>query len=278
VAGGPPLASGGRPPRGDSEAGVLAAASILAAAATLQFLAIPVLAATWLTPGDALRAGAYGLLLVIVFQRALETKRHLARAATLRVVEAERERIARDLHDGLAQDLAFIAAHGQRLSSELGPDHPLSVAARRALAATRGTIVDLSASGAESTGEALRQVADELAKRFAVQVDVHVAEDPSGVDLRSSEREEVVRIAREAIVNAVRHGRARHITVSLDCRGETLRLRVSDDGVGIPDAIPAVPSASGGHGLPTMQARAESLGGQLTVRRNPLGGTELEVA
>jgi signal transduction histidine kinase len=260
---------------GDREAGMLAAATILATFATLQYLAIPVLSASWVTPGDALRALAYALLVVIVFQRALETKRHVARDVTLMAVEAERERIARDLHDGLAQDLAFIATHGQRLSSELGPDHPLSIAASRALAVARGAITDLSASGAPNTGAALRQVADELAARFSVRVDVEIAEDPSGADLQRSEREEVVRIAREAIANAVRHGRAHHITVSLDCRGESLRLRVSDDGIGMPEALP---SSSSGHGLPTMQARAESLGGHLTVRRSALGGTELEVA
>jgi signal transduction histidine kinase len=260
---------------GDREAGMLAAASIIVTAATLQYLAIPVLAASWVTPGDGLRAVAYALLVVTVFQRALQTKRHLARQATIMAVDAERERIARDLHDGLAQDLAFIAAHGQRLSSELGPDHPLSVAAKRALATTRGAIVDLSATDAPTAGAALKQVADELAERFSVRVDVEIAEAQSGADLEPAEREEVVRIAREAIVNAVKHGRAHHITVSLDCRGQTLRLRVSDDGIGMPEALP---SSSSGHGLPTMQARAESLGGQLTVRRSALGGTELEVA
>jgi signal transduction histidine kinase len=234
-----------------------------------------VLAVSWVTPGDALRAAAYGLLLVIVFRRALETKRELARSATSQAVEAERERIARDLHDGLAQDLAFIATHGQRLTSELGPDHPLSVAARRALAATRGTILDLSASGAPTTAHALREVAGELAARFSVRVDVQVASHPDAADLEPSEREEVVRIVREAIANAVRHGHAHHISVALDCRGATLRLRVSDDGCGMPEAQPA---ATRGHGLSTMQARAESLGGQLTVRRSALGGTELEVA
>ncbi|MGZ6652150.1 MAG: histidine kinase, partial [Solirubrobacteraceae bacterium] len=86
---------------------------------------------------------------------------------------AERQRIARDLHDGLAQDLATIALRTQRLQNGSDrPDDVLMLAARRALAISRGTIVDLSASDAPTTEAALRQVADELAARFTVLVDV----------------------------------------------------------------------------------------------------------
>lgn len=266
-----------RASRGDREANLLAVASILLAGGLLQYLAFPVLAANTVTADDGLRAVAYALLLTVAFRRSARSKHQTAQAAANAAVGAERERIARDLHDGLAQDLAFIAMHGQRLTSELGTDHPISVAARRALATTRGAIVDLSASNAATAGAALRQVAKELGARFDVQVNVKIAADPEDVDaggLRASEREEVVRIAREAIVNAVRHGRARRIDVDLDCRGAKLLLRVSDDGCGISEALP---SSTSGFGLPTMQARAESLGGHLTARRGALGGTELEV-
>ena len=267
--------------RGDTEAGLLAVASTLLAAATLHYLLSPVLAANWVTPDDGLRAAAYALLLAVALRRCSQTRHQIEQAAAHAAVDAERERIARDLHDGLAQDLAFIAIHGQRLASELGPDHPLSIAAKRALATTRGAIVDLSASSAPTTGAALREVANELAARFDVSVNVQVAADAHDSDaagLHASEREEVVRIAREAIVNAVRHGGARQIEVSLDCRGAKLLLRVSDDGCGIEEPAARPASASGGgFGLPTMQARAESLGGHMTARRGALGGTELEV-
>ena len=268
-----------RAARGEVEAGLLAAASTLLAAATLQYLASPVLAPSWVTPADALRAAAYALLLTVAFRRCSQTRNQIEQAAAHAAVDAERERIARDLHDGLAQDLAFIATHGQRLTSELGPDHPLSIAAKRALATTRGAIVDLSASSAPTAGAALRQVANELGARFDVRVNVKVAADPHDFDaagLHATEREEVVRIAREAIVNAVRHGGAHEIEVSLDCRGSKLLLRVSDDGCGIEEPAERSTSSSG-FGLPTMQARAESLGGHMTARRSALGGTELEV-
>ena len=265
-----------RAARGERDARRLAGAAILLAAAT-PYLAFPLLGANWATAGDALRGGACALLLSIAVRRCLESKRRAADSAARAAVSAERERLARDLHDGLAQDLAFIVNHGQRLSSELGPDHPVSIAARRALAAARGAIVDLSATDAPTAGAALRQVADEIGTRFEVRVDVRIAADAGNADaagLRASEREEVVRIAREAIVNAIRHGNARRIDVTLDCRGGALLLRVSDDGCGIPDGAPG---SGKGFGVPTMHARAKSLGGQLTARRGAHGGTELEL-
>jgi signal transduction histidine kinase len=259
--------------RDDGDAGLLAGACFLLAAASLGYLALANAPAAWVTPGDGLRLAAYGLLLAIAVRQQRDTSDHAARAA----IDAERQRLARDLHDGLAQDLAVIAAHAQRLNAEMGPDHPLTVAARRALAASRGAIVDLSASGAPTTAAALRRVGDELAERFGVEVKVKVEADDSSLGqdaLDRSDREHVVRIAREAIVNAIQHGGAGRIEIVFDCRGGDLLLRVSDDGRGI--VQPARPATSG-FGLPTMRARAQALGGHLIARQREAGGTELEV-
>ena len=75
------------------------------------------MAPDWVTAREGLRLAAYGLLLAATVSRFAQTRRAIA-AATLAI---ERERIARDLHDGLAQDLAFIALEGQRLSSSSDP-------------------------------------------------------------------------------------------------------------------------------------------------------------
>lgn len=256
---------------GDRNAGLLAGASFLLAAAMLQYLALPTVAAGWVTPAAGLRLGAYALLLAVALRQDAKLRREVAWAA----ISAERERIARDLHDGLAQDLVVIAAHAPWLVSEFGPEHPLMIAARRALAASRGAIVDLSASAAPTTGAALRHVADELEARFDVQVNVRIKLDNAHgtEDLEPAEREEVVRIAREAIVNAVRHGGAHCVDVELDYSGPDL-LRVSDNGCGIAEMALR---STGGFGLPTMRARAEAIGGRLIARRRANGGTELEV-
>jgi signal transduction histidine kinase len=257
-----------------ARAGLLAGASFLLAAARFQYLAIPTVAADWVTVRELLRLAAYALLLAAAAREYVYVRRADGQAA----LTVERLRIARDLHDGLAQDLAVIAVHGHRLESELGSEHPLTVAARRALAASRGTILDLSASKAPNTEAALREVAAELEARFSVEITVQTEVDESRerLDLGPKAREQVVRIAREAIVNAVWHGAARHVEIMLDGRGARWVLRVSDDGCGIGELTP--PSNKGGFGLPTMRARAEDLGGQLIARRRIAGGTELEVS
>jgi signal transduction histidine kinase len=258
---------------------LFAGASFLLGGAALQYMVLPIEPGRWITPRELLCLAGYAAFLLAAGREVQVLAREDAAAA----VAAERERIARDLHDGLAQDLAFIVAHGQRLGVGLGPDHPLSIAAHRALAASRGVIRDLAASDAPSTELALQVVADELATRYAVAIDVGIDEGSAkraAEDLRPAEREQVVRIAREAIVNAVRHGGASRIDVRLQRRGAELKLCVSDDGAGISDeAINRVAAlgANGGFGLPTMRARADAIGGRLTARRRLRGGTDLEV-
>jgi signal transduction histidine kinase len=256
--------------REDHIAGLLAAVVIALAGVRLHYLALPVVGFGWVTPGDGLRAGAYALLLFALLTRWAYERRDSQRAA----ISAERQRIAHDLHDGLAQDLAYIAMHGQRFASELGPEHPLALAAERALAAARGTIVDLSASAATSTEDALERVASELETRFNVAVEVQVGPGPA--ELEGADREHVVRIVREAIVNAIRHGGAHRIRVVLDPDPTVMRLTVSDDGRGFDEAAP-VPEPGHGFGLAAMQTRAASLGGRLVARPGATGGTELEL-
>lgn len=249
---------------------LLAGAAFLLAGAVLQYLAMPVLATDWVTPRDGLRLAAYLLLVAGAFSRYMRTRDDQTRAA----ISFERERIARDLHDGLAQDLACIATQSQRLGVRLGPDHPLLIATRHALAASRGAITDLGASAAPSTEAALRLIADELEHRYSLQVRVRIEPENalSGErDLEPPSREHVIRIAREAIVNAAVHGMARRVDVVLQRREGDLLLRVSDDGRGIAD------SRQHGFGLRTMHARAASLGGRLTAHRRADGGTELEL-
>jgi signal transduction histidine kinase len=255
---------------GDRAAGMLAAAAMCIAGAQLGKLGLGVAPPDWVTPSDALRVAGYGLLLATAVGMYRRSVDQVARDA----VSAERLRIARDLHDGLAQDLAFIAAHSERLAREFGADHPLAIAASRALAASRGQIVDLEASTASSTEAALRTVAAELSARHNVNVKVMV-DDAVSTERGERERTELVRIAREAIANAVRHGGARNVTVRLGSRRDDLLLRVSDDGCGFAGA--GKDTAGSGLGMRTMRARAKSVGGRLVTRSGKSGGAEVEV-
>jgi len=254
----------------DRHAGLVVSASFLLAGASLA-LALPLAPTAWVTPVELFRVVAYACLLAAGLQQYMRTRDRVSHEA----VCAERIRIAHDLHDGLAQDLAFIVAYADRSQSKLGEGHPLVIAARRALAASRGTIVDLEASQAPSVAAALREVAAELEARFEVKITVRVgaADDP---EPSPTDRRELVRIAREAIVNAVSHGGAQNVAVTLGARHGDLLLSIRDDGFG-----PGDPASLGtvgiGLGMRTMRARAWALGGQLTARPIDDGGTEIAV-
>ncbi len=247
---------------------LLAGAAVLMTAARLYFLALPWLSPQWITSREGLRLLALALVVAAAARQELDVRARMVRAAAI----AERLRVTRDLHDGLAQDLAFIAAHGERMAAELGDEHPLTIAARRALALSRGAISDLSDLRSETVRDALEAIAHELRDRFQMAIAVHADvqdEPPSG------SREHILRIAREAIANAGRHGHAKNVLVSLGQTSEGLALRVRDDGRGIRDAAPA--AAREGFGISSMRERAAALGGRLTVRQRSGGGTEVEV-
>ncbi len=251
-----------------TEAGMttlLAAGMILFAAARLNFLPLPTPEIGWVTASEGLRLAGCALILAAAVRHEAAIRRAIAGATAAE----ERRRIARDLHDGLAQDLAFIAAHGDRIAREAGEDHPLAIAARRALAVSRGAIADLSASDAPSLRAALRQIADELEVRFGVSVDVAV----DVAELSREAREDLIRIVREAIVNAAK-GHARNIAVSMARNGDVFVLRVRDDGAGIGSGEV---TSRAGFGLRSMRDRAASLGGGLIARPALGGGTEVEV-
>ena len=251
----------------DRVAALLAVAMMLLAFVSLSRLVTLSLSPGRLGPGEGIRVIAFALLLVAAATSERRVRARLGRSAAL----AERRRVARDLHDGLAQDLAFIAAHGPRIAQEMGDEHPVVIAARRALEISRQTISELSDPAGATARESLEAVAHELRDRFdvAIAVDAHLESD-----LPPHAREHVTRIAREAIANAARHGGARNVIVSLRSRPSGVALRVVDDGCGIGAYNEAAPE---GFGLSSMRERAASLGGHMSVRPARRGGTELEV-
>ena len=254
--------------RNRREGPALAAGSLLLAVAGLSRLRIPLADPGWLTPAAPLLIVAYAAFLRaarIAFTRTRERARR-------DVAAAERLRIANDLHDGLAQDLSFIVAFAERLASEHGDEHPVVVAARRALQVSRGVMVDLAATGAPSTEAALREIAAELEARF--QLEVHVEADAARPEPMPAQRRQIVRIAREAIANAARHGDARRIEVSLPADEPETLLRIRDDGRGMDRS--AAPSGTG-LGLGVMRARAAALGGRLVADSRAEGGTEVVI-
>lgn len=193
-----------RPWRAGRGTEFLAGASLLLAAAGIQFLTAPNVLADWVTPRDGVRVAASVLLLGGACLRYTKVRRHDAHAA----VCSERERIARDLHDGLAQDLACITTEAQRRDCQLGPEHPLMLATRDALAELRRMIADLTASTTPTSEAAVGLIEHELGNRFVVQV-------------------------------AALGGDARHVDVASLRRAGTLVVPVADDTPRVPELPPA---------------------------------------
>jgi signal transduction histidine kinase len=193
----------------------------------------------------------------------------------------ERNRLARDIHDNLAQGFGAILMQlqaAQRNGADLPPhvadkiDTAVDLArthlveARRSVGALRPNV-----SNAEAIATSLKRVAD-LAQR-TTSVPIHVAVDELPRIGDAVERE-IVGIAQEALANAVRHARAQRITVRASAvRSIGVRLSVADDGRGF-----ARDRNSTGFGMTSMQERAERIGASLTIVTAPRSGTEVVLA
>lgn len=255
---------------GDELAGWLATAAVLAATARVHYILYPSLYTDVVYSGDLLRFGFYVLVLVGVARELVSYWRELARAQ----VTQERRRLARDLHDGLSQELAYINTHAGYLARRSPDDERLRAiasASRRALDEARRALSALTLSGDEPLDEALAQSAEEIAARNGARVQLDLQ---AGVDVQPPVREALLRITREAVANAVRHGGSGMVSVRLRA-DEDLRLTISDEGEGFdPEAERARAS---GFGLTSMTERAETLGGELRIRSAPGAGTHIEV-
>jgi signal transduction histidine kinase len=246
----------------------LGAGSVVAAAARLNYFAFPSLYSEWVYTGDAFRLVWHVLLFV---GAAREIRIYQRAYAESRVLE-ERRRIARDLHDGLAQELAFIAsktrdqlAHGAS-RAQLAQ---VASSAQRGLDESRRAIATLSGRTDEPFEQALTQAVEEVAERIGVRVEIDAEPAP---EIRRDEQEQLLRIVREAVTNAGRHAQASLIRVQFT-NGGPLRLLVEDDGLGFdPDDI-GVP----GFGLVGMRERAAAIGGRFEVDSSPHSGTRIEV-
>ena len=183
----------------------------------------------------------------------------------------ERRRIARDMHDGLMQELAFISMQGRELAKQDPRVNDIATAADKALADARGVILTLTDPLDEPLSAAVARVATSLAYRSGTSLDLELDEQ---AETGARAREGLLRIVSEAISNATRHGHAENIHVALSMNGG-LRLAISDDGCGFENCPGQGPS--GGFGLTSMEERAKGLGGELRLNSQPGEGTEIEV-
>ena len=206
-------------------------------------------------------------------QRRLEERR--------KAILEERNRLARDIHDNLAQGFAAILMQLQAAQREACALPPAVAAkletavdlARTHLTEARRSVGTLrpNVGDGEDVATALKRIADLAQRTTSVPIDVSLDELPRFGD--GVERE-IVGIAQEALTNAVRHSRARRITIKASSvRSIGFRLSVADDGRGIARERPA-----SGFGMTSMQERAERIGASLTIVTAPRSGTEVVLA
>ncbi|TVR17208.1 MAG: hypothetical protein EA387_16870 [Nitriliruptor sp.] len=196
----------------------------------------------------------------------------------LRAADAARRRIASELHDGVAQSLAHLKLELGLLGrgEQADPEElvRLSRVADNALTDLRDTIAGLRAPAASDLGMLLaRHVEDlrsERGPRISLTVEDRVLLDPERAD-------EALRVAQEALSNALRHAGATWIELRLSAQAGVVTLQITDDGVGVDGSRPSA-HAGGGVGLNSMRERAERLGGQLRFGVSASGGLEVALS
>jgi signal transduction histidine kinase len=254
---------------GDPFYGWLAVTAALWSLARVNFAFTPSREVLQVTVGDWLRLAAYAVAVVAAASEFTSYWRRLAQTAVLE----ERRRIARDLHDGLAQELAFITTQTRSLVGDSdGVAAVVARASERALDESRRAIAALTRPVDEPLDVALAQQAEEIGGRLGIRVLLDL--EPVG-RVAADTKEALLRIAREAMTNAGRHGRPSKIVVSLS-NHDGVTLRVADDGRGFRVDDPRS-FAGGRYGIAGMRERAEALGGKVRVDSRPYGGTKVEV-
>lgn len=195
----------------------------------------------------------------------------------------ERERIAGEIHDGIAQNLSFIHlrldAIAEGAADADATTSALLLALQTVLGATisevRSYITQLhhQAAPPQSLGDQVREDVGKLGRELLLVIELALG-DQADLLVPATTATEVRRIVGEALRNAARHGHASHATVALRRENGSYVLQIDDNGSGFD---PAVAPADGREhfGLQVMRARAERLGGQLQIRSAPGDGTRV---
>jgi signal transduction histidine kinase/ligand-binding sensor domain-containing protein len=208
-------------------------------------------------------------------------------ARTVRLLEArlaERERIARELHDTLLQGIQGLIWRFQSATNRIPSDQPARELmeqsldrADQLLAESRDRVKDLRSVASEvpDLTRALAAEGEQLAQLRPVQF--RASMQGTRRDLHPIVREEVFLICREALGNAFQHSGAKQIEVEVTYDDAALHVRIRDDGQGIDTTILEAGGKSGHFGLIGMRERAKKLGGEIEIWSKPDAGTEVDL-
>ncbi len=204
------------------------------------------------------------------------SRRVAAERQVLAISEQEKTRMGRDLHDGLSQNLMGASWRAEALRNQLRKVDPAAAAradeiaqiVRNCMAEARSLARGLCPVTMEQNGliAALQEFAAEIAGRSQVACSLDCDEHLNIADLDVATH--VYRIAQEAVANAIKHGKARTVTIRLTAQAGQATLSVRDDGKGLPSQ-----PRGAGMGLHTMRYRASVIGGILDIKRGSPRGT-----
>jgi signal transduction histidine kinase len=242
----------------------------------------------WIITGTG--SGLALLTAALLFVQVRGREKEAEGAAQLRAANVElarlnhdRERLSRDLHDGTIQSLYAVGLHLQHAQRHLpDPAGKTAQGLEEGQRLVQETIVELrefllALKDEPLTHRSFAQTMDDLLARLrrTTTVEFALSVDPAAEALPARTVVHLVNVAREAISNAVRHGRSNHIAVTLQTAGSSraLRLEIQDDGRGFDPAK----GIGAGFGLLTMRERAAELSGIFTVESSPGHGTLVRV-
>ena len=266
---------------------LLAAGLLIAAVSQVHGAIHPGAYTSIATTADVLRLGFYGALLFGIVTDSRDDLRELREAnvevqrlAAAQAVTAqleERARIAREIHDGLAQDLWYAKLKQSRLAQRIADDEEATVlsdevgdAIDAALAEARRAVVAMrpGAEPGDLPDMIARQVED-FSDRFAVRTEFETVGGSPELDPRA--QAEILRIVQEALTNVRKHADATLVRVNVETDTD-MRVTITDNGRGFRPHV-----ATGGFGLESMRHRAELIGGRLSVTSEPSDGTQVEL-
>ncbi len=192
--------------------------------------------------------------------------------------QEERNRLARDLHDSIKQQIFVIQTAAATAQARFETDHGgAAIAIEQIRDSARDAMTDMEVMMDQlrsvplenaSLVEALKKLCEALGHRTGAQVDFRLGALPPNEMLVPGAHRAILRVAQEALANIGRHARAGNVTVSLESVKGHVELRVQDDGAGFNPL-----QEKRGMGIANMRTRAEEFGGQVDVATNPGGGT-----
>jgi signal transduction histidine kinase/ligand-binding sensor domain-containing protein len=221
---------------------------------------------------------ALGLVLLVLIAIGLHHLRLRRVAAQFALVMKERNRIAREIHDSLAQGLAAIGLHLAAIEndrSDTGREHHVQKARQLVeanLGEARRSVWDLSPEYLDRRDllSALGRMATDLGENANIRIGVRTSGSPC--PLSAVVEKNLFRIAQEAVANAIRHAAARQITIEVRFERHHAHITITDDGRGFDRAV-----AAGGFGLTSMRERAAQIGATLRLESRPRAGTSVRV-